>query len=320
MAAAQASSKMLFHINAKQHGAGAVVIAWQPAGNYVATAGANRQVHIFDRYGQVVDDVGITAGGAILGMDWDCEGETLAIMQQNNSALIFWDVATRKTNMVETNMKDLSFLKWNINGPELAVGTGKGNLVLYSKRTTRIQQMLGKHTKRICGGHWNPLNQLALISEDKNMSINNQGGDTIRQEGLRGVPEEVFMPTSGSGKNVRSEIISVLVGNKSVMIHYQDGSTPLDLVFVAKYGDITVHRWLQDDYLILGFSGGYVTVVSPRSKDAGHELFTQQMFRGGVQDVQVCEPMRRAAVCGDHTVKFVDCVSWKELQHDQLQV
>ena len=120
---AQPSSKLLFHINNKQHGSGAVTIAWQAAGNYVATAGVNRQVHIYDRYGQVIDDVLITAGGAILCMDWDSEGETLAIMQQSNSALIFWDVATRKTNTVETNMKDLSWFKWNNNGPELAVGT-----------------------------------------------------------------------------------------------------------------------------------------------------------------------------------------------------
>jgi len=321
MAAAQASSKLLFLINAKQHGAGAVVIAWQPAGNYVATAGANRQVHIYDRYGQVVDDVGITAGGAILGMDWDCEGETLAIMQQNNSALIFWDIATRKTSMVETNMKDLSFLKWNVNGPELAVGTGKGNLVLYNKRTTRIQQMLGKHTKKICGGQWNPLNQLALISEDKNLSINNQGGDQIRQEGLKGIPEDVLMPTSGTGKSVRSEVISVLVGNKNVIIFNKDSSDlPMELAFVPKYGDITLHRWLHDDYLVVGFSGGYVTVVSPRSKDAGNEVFTKQLFKGSVQDIQVCESMRRVAVCGDHAVKFIDCVGWRELTEDQLQL
>lgn len=121
------SSKLLFHINNKQHGAGTVVIAWQAAGNYVATAGSNRQVHIYDRYGQVVDDIGVTAGGAIMAMDWDSEGETLAVMQQSNSALIFWDAATRKTNMVETNMKDLSWFKWNANGPELAVGTVKAN-------------------------------------------------------------------------------------------------------------------------------------------------------------------------------------------------
>ena len=121
--ATQGNSKLLFHINNRQHGQGPVVVAWQAAGNYVATAGSNRQVHIYDRYGQVVDDVGITAGGAIMDMQWDSEGETLTIMQQTNSALIFWDAATRKTNIVETNVKDLSWMSWNTNGPELAVGT-----------------------------------------------------------------------------------------------------------------------------------------------------------------------------------------------------
>ena len=100
-----------------------MVIAWQHDGNYLATAGSNRQVHIYDRYGQVVDDVGMTAGGQVTSMDWDADGETLVILQQNNSALIVWDLVTKKPNPVETNMKDLAWLKWSKTGPELAVGT-----------------------------------------------------------------------------------------------------------------------------------------------------------------------------------------------------
>lgn len=360
---AQPSSKLLFHINNRQHGAGAVTIAWQAAGNYVATAGVNRQVHIYDRYGQVIDDVLITAGGAILCMDWDSEGETLAIMQQSNSALIFWDVATRKSTTVETNMKDLSWFKWNGNGPELAVGTvtslssssntaatfpeaaefrspsfspspprspfpsapqnspnlptravssktgesepsnylmchitpqAKGNLVLYNKRTTRIAQLLGKHTKKIVGGDWSINSELALISDDKTVSLNQASGDLVRQEGLKAVPLEVAMPHSGTGKGARSELISVVLNNKTVLIINKDEKVPpIELAFVPKYGEIISAKWLHDDFLVIGFGAGWVTVVSPRSTDAGANLFAAQMFRGGVQDLQV----REACAC-----------------------
>eukprot|EP00961_Rhodomonas_salina_P021413 287599-Rhodomonas_salina.1 len=134
----------------------------QGAGNYLATVGPNRQVQICDRYGQVVDDVSLTAGGqvfplrgqfstaenlsrahqhlctgclpnaglvslrsdqqrashfsAVLALDWDADGETLAVLQQNNSALILWDAVQKKTSMLETNTKDLSWMKWSKTG------------------------------------------------------------------------------------------------------------------------------------------------------------------------------------------------------------
>mmetsp|Transcript_44380 Transcript_44380/g.108454 ORF Transcript_44380/g.108454 Transcript_44380/m.108454 type:complete len:1358 (+) Transcript_44380:80-4153(+) len=319
--AAPGSSKQLFHINAKQHGAGTVAIAWQADGNYVATAGANRQVHIYDRYGQVVDDIGITAGGAILGMDWDSEGETLVIMQQNNSALIFWDAVSKKTHNVETNMRDLTWIKWSAVGPELAVGTGKGNLVLYNKRTTRITPLLGKHTKKITGGWWNTLNQLALVSEDKTVSLNEATGDLIKQEALKGIASEVLLPQAGTGRGARSELMSLLVSNKNVLILHLGGAmAPMELAFIPKYGDIVAHRWISDEFVIVAFAGGFVTVVAPRSKNAGEEVFAAQMFRTGVTDLQVCEAMRRVAVCGDRTIKFIDCITWRELPEDSITV
>eukprot|EP00286_Rhodomonas_abbreviata_P012313 CAMPEP_0181339280 /NCGR_PEP_ID=MMETSP1101-20121128/29160_1 /TAXON_ID=46948 /ORGANISM="Rhodomonas abbreviata, Strain Caron Lab Isolate" /LENGTH=164 /DNA_ID=CAMNT_0023450215 /DNA_START=142 /DNA_END=633 /DNA_ORIENTATION=- len=162
-----AESKLLFSINGKQHGSGAVLMAWQGAGNFLATCGSNRQVQICDRYGAVVDDVSLTAGGQVLQLDWDCDGETLAILQAGNSALILWDAVSRKPTMLETNTKDLTWMKWSKTGPELAVGSGKGNLVMYNRRTARLNALLGKHSKKITCGCWNSQNQLALGSDDK---------------------------------------------------------------------------------------------------------------------------------------------------------
>jgi WD repeat-containing protein 19 len=192
---------------------------------------------------------------------------------------------------------------------------------MYNKRTTRITPLLGKHTKKIVGGAWNSANQLALISEDKTISLNQSTGDLIKQEALKGLPVEVFLPQRSSGKSGKSELASVLVGNKNVMvIHLANATQPLDLSFVAKYGDVVCHRWIQDEYLVLGFSGGWVTVVAPMSKNSGEEIYVSQLFRSGITDLQVCEAMRRIAICGDRTVKFVDCVTWKELPDDAITV
>ena len=41
----------------------------------------------------------------------------------------------------DSGMKDATFIKWASTGETLAVGTAKGNLLLYSKRSTLAHSM-----------------------------------------------------------------------------------------------------------------------------------------------------------------------------------
>mmetsp|Transcript_13440 Transcript_13440/g.31546 ORF Transcript_13440/g.31546 Transcript_13440/m.31546 type:complete len:1359 (-) Transcript_13440:179-4255(-) len=311
------SKAALFTIDGKQHGNGAVLMAWQGAGNYLATVGPNRQVQICDRYGQVVDDVSLTAGGQVLALDWDADGETLAVLQQNNSALILWDAVQKKTSMLETNTKDLSWMKWSKTGAELAVGSGKGNLVIYNKRTTRLNPLLGKHSKRITCGNWNDQNQLALGSDDKTISISTNTGEFVRQETVRAEPGEVFLSDAAKGKVT----LSAAVGKKSVFIMFiGTNEPPLDLQFVPKYGDVVAHRWAAEDEVLIGFSSGIVIGLSANEKSQGKEVFKKQLFRGGVTGLEVCPSFKKAAVCGENSVRFVDTADWKELPDETIEL
>jgi WD repeat-containing protein 19 len=72
----------LFSISSTQHGSAPVIFSWHPDSTYLASCGSNRIVHIVDRYGEPVDDVRLEAAGPCTALEWDHEGETLAIMQK----------------------------------------------------------------------------------------------------------------------------------------------------------------------------------------------------------------------------------------------
>ena len=58
---------------------------------------------------------------------WDRDGELLAVLQQGSAIIKLWDANQHSESSLDTNMKDLSFIKWAVAGPQLAIGTAKGN-------------------------------------------------------------------------------------------------------------------------------------------------------------------------------------------------
>ncbi|MEQ2297926.1 WD repeat-containing protein 19, partial [Ameca splendens] len=94
--------------------------------------------------------------------------------------------------LVGFSKDQMTFILWSKTGPLLAVGTAKGNLLIYNQQTSRKIPILGKHTKKITCGCWSSQNLLALGSEDNTLTISSHEGDTIRQASLRGEPAEIF--------------------------------------------------------------------------------------------------------------------------------
>jgi WD repeat-containing protein 19 len=319
------NAQLLFKLNATLPGSGDIkaLIKWQPDGNFVAIAGSNRQVQIFNRYGDVVDDVMLTAGGQILQISWDKDGEVLAILQSGNSAIMIWDAAQQKSQPLETNMKDLCWMQWSKMGPELAVGSGKGNLIIYNRQTMRMNPLLGKHSKKIACGAWTgwKKNELALASDDKTVSLNSDKGDLVFQDSIKDQPVELlFSETSSSdAKSVKS--VSVQVGKKSIWVKKledQGGGSPLDLQWPPKHGDIVMHRWCEDTILLVGFSSGYLMAVSTHSNNPGKTLFEGSLFKFGVTGIHVCAAKGRAVICGENMIKFLDVRDWREMHDEKI--
>lgn len=116
----------------------------------------------------------------------------MAVINDTNSFLYLWNSNSLKTDKIETGLRDpLSFMAWGKSGAFLAIGTVKGNILLYNQRAGRKVPILGKHTKRIISGAWSTDNLLALGAEDRTLSISTLEGDTVHSATLRSEPSQI---------------------------------------------------------------------------------------------------------------------------------
>lgn len=126
------------------------------------------------------------------GFGWDSEGTSFAAINDSSSFIYLWNSTSSKTEKIETGLRDpLSFMAWGKNGLFIAIGTSKGNVLLYNQRAGRKIPILGKHSKKILSGAWSSDNLLALGSEDKTLSISTLEGDTVHSASLRSEPSQI---------------------------------------------------------------------------------------------------------------------------------
>ena len=163
-------------------------------------------------------------------------------------------------------------MAWSKTSPLLAVGTARGNLLLYNHQTAKRMPILGKHTRRINTGCWSRDGLLALASDDKTLTISSDAGDTIRQASLREPP--TMLRFSERKQDVRSQLregtVSLVMGRKILyLFSVDDPDNPVELAFQSKYGDIANYQWYGDGYIMIGFTLGYLIVISTHAKEIG---------------------------------------------------
>ncbi|XP_041953534.1 WD repeat-containing protein 19 isoform X1 [Alosa pseudoharengus] len=308
--------KRVFTIAEKNWQGSCLHYKWQKTlGNYLAVAGFDNTVKIFDRHGQRMNEFNLP--GRCIGMDWDKDGDTLAIIAEKSSAIHLWDANVNKTSQLDSGMRDqMSFLLWSKTGPLLAVGTAKGNLLIYNQQTSRKIPVLGKHTKRITCGCWSSQNLLALGSEDRSVTISNHEGDTIRQTSVRSDPADIqfsVMKTDERSSPGESTV-SVAVGKKTLFLfNLNDPDNPIELAFQQRYGSIVSYRWYGDGYIMIGFSQGYFVVISTHIREIGQELFQAHNHKDSLTSIAISQSLSKAASCGDSCIKIHDLTELKEM-------
>uniref|UniRef100_A0A3Q3ED44 WD repeat-containing protein 19 n=1 Tax=Labrus bergylta TaxID=56723 RepID=A0A3Q3ED44_9LABR len=288
---------------------------WQKSlGNYIAV---DNSVKIFDRHGQKWTELNLP--GRCVGMDWDKDGDILAVIAAKSSSIYLWDASVNKISQIEGGMKDqMSFLLWSKISPLLAVGTVKGNLLIYNQQTSRKIPVLGKHTKKITCGCWNFQNLLALGSDDNTLSISNHEGDTVRQTTLRGEPAEIFFSVMKTDERsaVGESTVSVSVDKKILMLfNFNDPDNRIELTFQRHYGNIVSYRWYGDGYILIGFSHGYFVVISTHIREIGQELYQAHNHKDSLNSVAISASLNKAASCGDNSIKIHELSELKDISN-----
>ena len=100
-----------------------------------------------------------------------------------------------------------------------------------------------------------------------------------------------------------------------------DPENPLELAFQQKYGNIICHRWFDDGHVMLGFSEGYLVVISTQMQEIGEELYSAKYHQNSLTDVAYSNAMKLAACTGDSGVKIMDCNNgFENLKPDSIDL
>ncbi|XP_032511924.2 WD repeat-containing protein 19 [Danaus plexippus] len=300
------STPRLLYTIEQPHGLGELYFKWQKGESHslLATTGTDATVAIHDRGGQLLERLKLP--GLCSGMEWDNDGDYLAVITPNSNTVLLWECHSNKRINIETGLREApSCLAWYYGEPLLAIGTQKGNLALYNHHTTKRIPILGKHTKKITCAAWNRDSILVLASDDKNLSINNSDGDTLRMISLRDIPNDLQFSEMKTDERVAGEnTISLIVGKRTLYLYnLLNPENPIELAFQQRYGVIVSYKWYGDGYILIGFSGGYIIAISTHIKEVGEELFQVKNHKENLSDMAVFNG--QAASCGDGQLKLI---------------
>jgi WD repeat-containing protein 19 len=288
--------KLLFEI---PHDAGTSqsLFSWQSAlGNYLAVGGV-KQVTIHNRQGLIVDTIRLP--GTCTSLDWNKDGEHLSITHDFNGSIFLWNSNTRSVSLVETGIKEgISLGLWAKHSSLLALCTTKGNLMLYNHRIKRKIPVIGKHGKNITCGVWSHQNVLALSGEDKKITFTDQDGNSIAQKDVKFELHSLAFSPDG--------LMLIAIAGSKVLYLFEivENGQQLELIFEAQYGDITSLCWHGNDKIMLGFSKGFMIMISRTRDELGRELYQSHNFKGRLTDISVAPSAPLIAASSNNQIKL----------------
>jgi WD40 repeat protein len=196
MISSNSQIKQIFKYEPDALGYGTAKSAWSSDGNLVAVCGDNKIIRIMDRQGKPVLTFPSNQTPRIDDLAWDKDSDSLAILTASNMISI-WSMGQSKFQDIELgSSKDIaSYISWSKTNPVLCIGTEKGSLTFFNRKSQRKIPCITKHGKKVTTGDWSNDGYLMSASgSDRMLTVSNQNGDT---------PFDSFIVPKGEPTNVR---------------------------------------------------------------------------------------------------------------------
>ena len=210
----------------------------------------------------------------------------------------------------------------------ILLGTGKGNLLIYNKTKKQKIPVVGKHSKRICCGHWSlGGNKLVLGAEDKSLTISNENGETLIHTELKHAPLQTwfsYKQVHRNETNTNDNTVSANLGGKSMLLFniMDEKEDPVELTFAqgkngsCKYGNLVDHAWYDDGMVMIAFSDGYIVSVSTHDEDLGVEKQAVRFHPSNLINFSYNKALNKIASAGSDGVRVFDSKKFKEFKND----
>jgi hypothetical protein len=175
-----------YQVKSRFHGRGKVLFAWgnNPEDNdsptYLASSGTSKVIHVFTKDHNdiknlsIVDQIMPPGSSICTALAWDSKGEILCCAQENSSLLVFWYAKEKKYKTYDVGTRDVSLIEWcngesstidnvgltnideeNVSSSVIAVGTGKGTVLLVNSVNLTHVKVDSKKRRRVEIGTWN---------------------------------------------------------------------------------------------------------------------------------------------------------------------
>jgi WD repeat-containing protein 19 len=250
---------------------------------------------------------------------WDKDNDSLAILTQTH-VISIWSMGQRKFQDIElASQKDLAcYISWSRTHPVLVVGTEKGSLVFFNRKSQRKIPCISKHGKAVRHGDWNVEGYLMSASADKMLTVSNHQGDTPFDSLIvKGEPTNVrWCPYQDD----KSKWVTVIINSQKLfMFNPVDGQSHF-IETEKSYGKITCFEWLNHQYIVVGYSTGVVNVLAMSLKNLGKEMKDLRPSGTPIEAICINQDLDKVAVASMGSIKFYSTKNWIESSEDRIDI
>lgn len=203
-------------------------------------------------------------------LEWDKDNDSLAILTASPIVSI-WSIRQRQFQDIElASAKDkASFISWSITHPVLAIGSEKGSVVFFNRKTNRKIPCISKHGKKVIVGDWNKEGNLITGSEDRLITVSNHQGDTMHESFIAKYDLKVIKWCPYKDPAKPKKVCAAICGPKSILYLKPETQDHFMFNFSSNYGKAAEMEWCGENKIVVGFSSGYVNMVSTRANELG---------------------------------------------------